>query len=387
MSGDIDAVCTFGENGRMYIMRTAILFVIYLLLGTPAAFSDVEPEEGGVEVLGQPTDDWVINRSAEGAYVFDSATGNMLGLFSITPDTPGLAIDRDRGEAYAAESFLTRLYRGERNDVLTVYDIRTLSPIAEIDIPDKISEQAVPTSFGLLGNRKHLLIYNMTPAQSVTVVDIESRQFKAEISTPGCGMIMPVNDASFLMVCGDGTVQLITLAADGSESNRVRSDKFFSVMDDAVFDRTARTRDGWLLVSHAGLAYDVSADGASISVSEPWSLVSDAERQELWRPGGDGMITVHRGTNLAFVLMHQGGVDTHHEPGSEVWIFDVDAHKRVVRWTLDRPWSHILVLQGERPRLIAYADDENLQVYDALEQRFERTITESGPGVWLLQPF
>ena len=85
--------------------------------------------------------------------------------------------------------------------------------------------------------------------------------------------------------------------------------------------------------------------------------------------------------------MHQGGVDTHHEPGSEVWIFDVDKHKRVVRWTLDEPWSHILVLQGERPRLIAYADDNNLQVYDAMEQRFERTITESGPGVWLLQGF
>ena len=371
----------------MHIMRTAILVGICLLLGAPASFAEVEPEETGVEVLGQPTDNWVSNRSEEGAYVFDTATGDMLGLFSLSPDTPGLAIDRDRGEAYAAESFVTRLYRGERNDVLTVYDITTLSPIAEIDIPDKMSEQSVETSFELTGNRKHVLIYNMTPAQSVSVIDIESRQFKAEISTPGCGMIMPVNDASFLMVCGDGTVQLITLAPDGSESNRVRSDKFFSVMDDAVFDRTARMRDEWLLVSHAGLAYDVSADGDNISVSEPWSLVSDEEREDLWRPGGDGLITSHRSSNLAFVLMHQGGVDTHHEPGSEVWIFDVDKHKRVVRWTLDEPWSHILVLQGERPRLIGYADDDNLQVYDAMEQRFERTITESGPGVWLLQGF
>jgi methylamine dehydrogenase heavy chain len=368
-------------------MRTAILCGICLLLGAPASFSEVKPEVAGVEVLGQPTDDWFTNRSEEGAYLFDSATGAMLGLFSLTPDTPALAIHHGRGEAYAAESFVTRLYRGERDDVLTVYDITTLSPIAEIDIPDKMSEQSVDTSIGLMGNRKHVVVYNMTPAQSVSVVDVESRQFKAEISVPGCGMIMPVNDASFLMVCGDGTVQLIMLADDGSESNRVRSDSFFSVMDDAVFDRTARTQDGWLLVSHAGFAYDVSADGANISVSEPWSLVSDAERQELWRPGGDGLITVHRRSNLAFVLMHQGEVDTHHEPGSEVWIFDTDKHQRVVRWTLDEPWSHILVLQGERPKLIAYADDGNLQVYDALQQRFERTITESGPGVWLLQGF
>ena len=200
-------------------------------------------------------------------------------------------------------------------------------------------------------------------------------------------MIMPVNDASFLMVCGDGSVQLIQLAEDGTESNRARSDRFFSVEDDAVFDRSARTRDGWLLVSHAGLAYDVSVDGAEISVSQPWSMVSDAEREALWRPGGGDPVAVHRSSNLAFVLMHQGKVDTHHEPGSELWIFDTDKHKRVMRWALDKPWGDVLVLQGERPRLIAYADDGEIQVYDALQQRFERKIDEPGPTSWLLQEF
>ena len=368
-------------------MRTAILFGVCLLLSAPASFSEIKPEIAGVEVLGQPTDDWFINRSSEGAYLFDSATGDMLGLLSLTPDTPAIAVKRDRGEVYAAETYLSRLYRGNREDVLTVYDITTLSPVAEIDIPDKISEQSVAESIGLMGNGKHVVVYNMTPGQSVSVVDVESRQFTAEISVAGCGMIMPVNDASFLMVCGDGTLQLIMLTDDGAELKRVRSKKFFSVQDDAVFDRVARTRDGWLLVSHAGRAYDVSVEGAKITVSKPWSLVSDTERKDLWRPGGTGLLTVHRSSNLAFVLMHQGGVDTHHEPGSELWIFDTDKRKRVVRWKLDEPWSHILVLQGERPRLIAYTDDEEMQVYDALQQRFERTITEAGPGVWLLQRF
>jgi methylamine dehydrogenase heavy chain len=200
-------------------------------------------------------------------------------------------------------------------------------------------------------------------------------------------MIMPVNDASFLMVCGDGSVQLIRLAADGTESTRVRSEPFFSVEDDAVFDRTARTRNGWLLVSHAGLAYEVSVDGAKISVSKPWSLLNDSERADLWRPGGMGLLTILPSHNLAFILMHQGKVDTHHEPGSELWIFDTQKHRRVKRWILDNPWSDILVLQGERPRLIAVTDDGALQVYDALQQRLERTIVEPGPGVNLLQGF
>ncbi len=368
-------------------MRSAFLFAVFLLLGAPASFSDITPERAGVETLGQPTDDWFINRSRGGAYLFDSASGDMLGLLSLTAYTPAIAVNRSRGEVYAAESYWSRLYRGRREDVLTVYDITTLSPVAEVDIPDKIAAVTGDTNIGLMGNGRHVTVYNLTPAQSVTVVDVESRQFAAEISTPGCAMIMPVNDASFLMVCGDGSLQLIRLAADGTELKRVRSDSFFSVEDDAVFDRTARTRDGWLLVSHAGFAYDASVDGDKISVSKPWSLVSDAERKERWRPGGFGLLTVHRSSNLAFVLMHQGKVDTHHQPGSELWIFDTDKHKRAMRWVLDEPWSHILVLQGERPRLIAYTEDGELQVYDALQQRFERTIDEPGPGLSLLQGF
>ena len=368
-------------------MRNAFLFVIFLLLGAPASYADIAPEEAVVETLGQPTNDWFINRSGEGAYLFDSASGDMLGLLSLTASTPAVAVNRSRGEVYAAERYLSRLVRGKREEVLTVYDITTLSPVAEIDIPDKMAEVSGDINIGLMGNGKQVVVYNLTPAQSVSVVDVESRQFTAEISTPGCAMIMPVNDASFLMVCGDGSLQLIRLAVDGTESKRARSDRFFSVEDDAVFDRTARTHDGWLLVSHAGLAYDVSVDGDKISISKPWSMVSDAERKELWRPGGFGLLAVHRSSSLAFVLMHQGKVDTHHQPGSELWIFDTDKHKRAMRWVLDEPWSHILVLQGERPRLIAYTEDGELQVYDALQQRFERTIDEPGPGVSLLQGF
>ena len=363
------------------------MLAVFLLLRATASFADIAPEETSVETLGQPTDDWFINNSGAEAYLFNSADGNMLGLLSLTTYTPAIAVSRERGEVYATGSYLSRNNRGDREDVLTVYDITTLSPVAEIDIPDKTLEVTGDFNIQLMGNGRHLAVYNFSPAQSVSVIDVESRGFSGEISTPGCGMILPVNDASFLMICGDGSLQLIGLADDGTESSRVRSESFFSVEVDAVFDRVARTSDGWLLVSHAGMAYDVSVDNEEISVSEPWSLVSEAEQAELWRPGGYGLLSVHRGSNLAFVLMHQGEVDTHHEPGSELWIFDTDRHKRVARWVLDKTWSNILVLQGERPRLIADADDGKLRIYDALLQRFERAIAQPGGGVSLLQEF
>jgi methylamine dehydrogenase heavy chain len=368
-------------------MRNAILLGVCLLLGAPTSYSEIIPEKTTVEILGQPTDDWFINRSGSGAYLFDSASGEMLGLLSLTQFTPAVAVNRSRGEIYAAETYLSRLYRGEREDVLTVYDITTLSPVAEIDIPDKISEVVGDTSIGIMGDGKHVTVYNFTPAQSVSVIDLDSREFVTEISTPGCAMIMPVNDASFLMVCGDGSVQLIRLADDGNELTRARSERFFSVEDDPVFDRAVRARDGWLLVSHAGLAYDVSVDDAKISVSEPWSLVSDAERKELWRPGGGSLLAIHRNSDLVFVLMHQGQVDTHHESGIELWIFDLNKHERVMRQVLHEPWSDILVLQGDQPRMIAVTSDGELQIFDALDQRFERVIEEPGPGIGLLQGF
>jgi len=368
-------------------MHNTILLAIILLLRAATSHAEIAPEEASIASLGQPTNDWFLNRSGGGAYLFDSADGNMLGLLSLTPYTPAVAVSRSRGEVYATESYYSRNHRGKREDLLTVYDVTTLSPVAEIDIPDKTLEMVGDFNIQLMGNGRHVAVYNYSPAQSVSIIDIENRHFIGEISTPGCGMIMPVNDASFLMVCGDGSLQLIRLADDGTESDRVRSESFFSVDEDAVFDRAARTRDGWLLVSHAGLAYDVRVDNAKISVSEPWPLVNDVERGETWRPGGAGLVSVHRSSNLAFILMHQGGVDTHHESGNELWIFDIDKHRRVMRWVLDEPWSNILVLQGERPTLIADAKDGNLQIYDALQQRLLRTIVDAGSGVSLLQEF
>ena len=85
--------------------------------------------------------------------------------------------------------------------------------------------------------------------------------------------------------------------------------------------------------------------------------------------------------------MHKGGVDTHHEPGSELWVFDTETKQRVMRWSLEDKWSEVLVLQTDEPKLIAATNDGELQIYNALKQVLERTIDDPGPGIWLLQEF
>ena len=129
---------------------------------------------------------------------------------------------------------------------------------AEVVLPPKTTPLWLRNYIGLLGDDRHVVVFNMTPAQSVSVVDVIDREFAGEISTPGCALILPVEDRSFVMICGDGSVQLIRLDENGSEVNRSRSKAFFSVDDDPVFDQVARTDTGWILASHAGLVIQLT---------------------------------------------------------------------------------------------------------------------------------
>ncbi|NOX52738.1 MAG: hypothetical protein GXP16_19710, partial [Gammaproteobacteria bacterium] len=98
---------------------------------------------------------------------------------------------QSRNEHYVIETFYSRGSRGgERTDVVTIYDAATLSVIAEIEIPAKrVSGMPKTTTTNLLANERFLAIYNFTPGQSVTIVDLQKRELVGEISTAGCGLV------------------------------------------------------------------------------------------------------------------------------------------------------------------------------------------------------
>jgi methylamine dehydrogenase heavy chain len=238
-----------------------------------------------------------------------------------------------------------------------------------------------------MGDGRHVAVFNMTPAASVTIVDVIDRNFVDEVSTPGCALIMAVGNNDFLMICGDGTLQLIQLGDNGEESNRVRSDEFFSVEDDPVFDRPVPYNGGWLMVSHEGLVYHATVDGDDIEISDSWSILSDEDVEEKWRPGGSQMKTVHEGTGLMYILMHQGEQYTHHDPGTEVWVYNLVDQRRIARIELDEEVSHLMVTQETEPKLIMPGKDRQLHVYDATKMTLDHTIEDAGPGPSLVQDF
>ena len=325
--------------------------VFACLLAATASSAGVATETISTTELGPAASTWFIVKAGLGAgYVFDAADGEMIGTLSLTPWTPTVRRHAERGEIYAAETHYSRRHDGERTDVLRIYAHETLAPAGEIPIPKKIA--ALHRHYlGILSGGRFVTVFNMTPAQSVSVVDVENRRFVGEISTPGCAVTLPAGDRGFLMMCGDGTLQWIGLDEDGAESARVRSASFFSVEDDPLFDQPTRTPTGWQFLSFAGLTMEATVENGEIAIGESWSILG--EDDEGWRPGGSQPAAFHAGHDLLVVLMHQGGVDTQDQDGTEAWVIDRSTQRRIGRITFEAPASALLVVEGDEPLLLA----------------------------------
>ena len=361
---------------RLIIFAAGLVFISGILAQVP-------PEEIGMETMPAHGTNWFIAKSGNGARIFNAETGEMLGTISLSNRTPAVAPYLPRGEFYAAESYYSRGVHGERTDLVAIYDYANLSPIAEIEIPNHMARLGVRNHLGLLGNGRHLAVLNMNPGYSVSIVDVVDHEFIYEMSTPGCAIILPVAENDFLLICGDGALQLSQLDISGFEENRVRSEVFFNVQEDPVFDRTARTADGWLLITHAGVIFEVGADGGEINIGEGWSIV--AEDESGWRPGGGEFLDVHRANGLLYVAMHEGPVDTHHDPGEEIWVIDLAGQRRVHRLEVEDLADHVTVTQETAPKLIVGTGSGGTEIYNALTFRHERSI--DGPGASMYEDF
>lgn len=377
----------------------ARLVLLLVFVGSADAAS-LPPETVGKAVLPEAQPSWFTILGRDSSYIFDGADGEMKGLISHSGFSPAVVSLPSRKEAYVVESYYSRGVTGARTDVLTVVDLTDLTTKAEVEIPAKTAALSFRHHIGLLDDERHVVVFNMTPAQSVSIVDVVERRFVGEIATPGCAIIMPSGPRGFLMICGDGTLQLIRLDEKGLEAARVRTRPFFVVEKDPVFDRVVQTTGGWLLVSHEGLVREVSVDGDRITVGDAWSMLSDedagdarqakdadkdADHEDQWRPGGAQPFTIHRGTSLLYSLMHKGKVDTQDENGTKIWVFDTERRRRVARLELPVEASNILSSQEPESRLYVYDKDNKLHIYDGHKLRLVRTIEKPGVNARLLQ--
>jgi methylamine dehydrogenase heavy chain len=328
-------------------MRYLVASVLPVLLATALAQAEVPIETlGRVETLPEPfsphwlwASDPILERVALVDFHKNKVLGSIDGGWGITvPLFPQLS----SREFYVPETYYSRGTRGQRTDLVTVYDSKTLMPVAEINIPPKRAHNALPNANATLtDDEQFLAVFNMTPAQSVSIVDVRNRRFVEEIPTPGCSLAFAAGERRIMMICGDGALLFLSLHSDGSLLDKRRTEPFFDPHKDPLTEKGVRIGQTWFFVSFAGYLYSVnsheSPNKPAAMFPKPWSLISDDERKDQWRIGGRQLLAVHEASHTAYVLMHQGDIDTHKTGGTHVWTFDVSTQHKTGAYKLVSP--------------------------------------------------
>jgi methylamine dehydrogenase heavy chain len=417
------------KTGRFEALVAAAACALALVVAGQARSEDVAEPVGKVLTLpakAGPHWFWLSDVLLHRAALFDADSGQLLG--SITAGSPGVGFvvlplfSPSRREIYIPESYFSRGIRGDRSDVVTVYDAQTLMPREEVAIPPKRAEYFPGVAANALsGDGHYIAVFNVTPAQSLTIVDAPGRRFVAEVQTPGCSLVYPAGEQRFFMLCADGAALLVDVAADGSTATATRTAKFFEAESDPLFDEAVRRGSEWYFTSFAGVVHPVDFSGAEPRFAETWSLFDDSDRAEAWRVGGGQPLAIHAASGRLFVLVHQGGADTHKEAGTEIWVYDLGTQHRVQRievnsplasfvrlqmklareswsdrtlsWILERTLPNlgangILVTQDDQPVLVALSMmPPAVSVHDAMTGELLREVSEPGiAGALLIAP-
>jgi methylamine dehydrogenase heavy chain len=221
------------------------------------------------------------------------------------------------------------------------------------------------------------LVFNFTPASSVTVVDLINRRVLGEIDIPGCSLVYPTGSRGFSTLCASGNLLSVKLDANGAVIGRSESKVFNPLDTDPLF--TASTLVGGVryFPSLHGRMQPIDMRTDEVKILPDWPLVPAADARKQWRPSGWQLLGSDE-RNLLYVVMqpnaHEG---THKDGGSEVWVYDVTTKERIKRLRLTRPGSSITLTHATEPLLLVQAD-QRLDVYDAREGGLLRSMDLPG---------
>jgi methylamine dehydrogenase heavy chain len=264
--------------------------------------------------------------------VFDARSGRMLGIVN-TGYAGNFALSAKADELYVATTYLSRGGRGERTDLLEVWDTQTLGFKHEIILPTKRAQTLNYRGMvDVTANGRFVLVQNATPATSITVVDLVEKKVAGEVATPGCWGSLPAasHPARFAMLCGDGKIATVTLGDAGQVADRQLSDKVFDADNDAWFHNANRIGDRYYFISFKGTITEVDVAGPVAAVKGAKSIVSTADQKKGWRPGGYQAFAVHPSGRHAVVAMHDGGREGSHKmPAKQLWMVDLSNGKRI----------------------------------------------------------
>ncbi len=373
----------------------AILAIAILLLATATpGRAQLPADQMTTLTLPDPKPNWVYIMDTQfpanmlqKIWIMDGDTRKVLGTifggyqgnFEISPD---------HREMYMIDTYYSRGWRGDRTDVVTIFDAHTAMVLGEVVIPPKrLLIVAKRNSTSVTPDGNFLLVANMTPATSVTIVDLKARKFLGEIETPGCAQVTATANRKFFSMCADGSMLTVQFDDSGKETSKKQSKPLFDPNTDPMFDQPAVVGDKAYFISYHGMVLPVDFSGPDAAGQPSWSMLEDADKAQKWRPGGWQTVTFNSKSGLLYSLMHQGGEWTHKQFGTEVWVFNAQTHKRVDRIKLKTPGYSIMVSNAEKPILFDMSLlPSRLETYSAPDGKFLGKYDDIGSPFLLYGP-
>lgn len=323
----------------------------------------------------------------DGRLVVIDTAANTHNLKGVMPAAQfaSFAASAVRSEVYVAETFYSRLTRGERTDVLTIYDRATLLPKGEVVLPGGKRGQFVSTknALQLTNGDAWALVVNFTPASSVTVVDLAARKLLTEIDLPGCSMVYPVGPRGFATLCADGTMTTIALAADGKIATSKTGTAFNDIDKDPMFMMPAMVGTTAWFATFLGNIRGIDMAGPMATEKPKFALGTAEGASPQWRPGGWQVITADTAGRLYVLMSPNGKEGSHKDGGSEVWVVDPASKKRLNRIKLVAPGISIEATAEAQAGLVVARPDGVLDVYDAATGTLRRSLG----GAIAISPF
>lgn len=361
----------------------------------PADYPDswvflVDPNFFGIEsgkvVIADVGHDWDHHKGAVGLAQF--------GMFAEASKRP---------ELYVVDTFYARGHRGERTDVLTIYDKATLNPKAEIILPGAKRAQMLTEAgaFQLSADERWAYVYNFTPASSVTVVDLVSRAVASEIDIPGCAHAFALGAGGFASLCGNGAIASTRLDANGKFQAQTMSAPFTDIDNDPMFSRPVVVGSVAYFPTYKGKLQPIDLAGGEATVLDAFDIPAPTAsapapaKPKSWRdripglgktkkeaapyagkylPSGWQLGAKDDAGRLYLIMRPTENIDDHDSGGKEVWVIDPKAKTFIRKIELRADSQIIEVTRGANPLLISVMPDMSLDVFDATTGEWKRRI-------------
>jgi len=310
---------------------------LVLAAGTPVlATSPAEPEQSDVTTLkpNGPHRFFTSGFRDQSFGIFDADSGKMEGSIP-AGYVSNLAIAPDNSQFLVSETYWSHGSRGQRQDLVTIWDAKTLKLVKEITLPGRALVGGKIQDFQVSADGSKAYVYIMRPASSVVWLDLKKQAVGGTVEIPGCALIFPWGSSAFASLCADGSLAMVSLAASG-QPEVTHTKPFFDANNDPIYENSFIDRNTGkaLFLSYSGLVYSAKL-GPDAVIEKPWSIQQAAGFapagtgvQELaWRPGGGQPAAYNRASGRLFVLMHMGTYWTHKQGGTEVWVLDTNTRK------------------------------------------------------------